>query len=218
MDDPNACPPRKFTLMRNEYMDLRTRDNHEVFHAVFPRGTNMDQGTSVDCLYLVSNKAARKISLKIQVCPSAWWRGVFRQFRGYSKSTSRSLLQNFDLEASGLADQSTFDVATMTVSTKFADTDDFLERAEAEHGFSDDESDNDKAHHTTSIEITDDAKASLAAALLNTDNNIAANSRASAKSRQSTFSYPTGNDTNQSMNSAKFALTNKARALDLASE
>ena len=81
----------------------------------------MGHETSVDCLYLVSNKAAREISLKIQVCPSAWWWGVFRHFRGYSESTSRSLLRNFELEASELADQSTFDVATMTVSTQFAD-------------------------------------------------------------------------------------------------
>ena len=106
----------------------------------------------------------------------------------------------------------------MTVSTQFADTDDFLDRAEAELGFSDDESDTDKAYNSTSIEISDDVKASLAAALLNKDNNIAANSHASAKSRRSTFSCSTGNDTNRSMNSAKFALTNKARALDLASE
>jgi hypothetical protein len=218
MDDPNSRPPRKFTSMRNEYMDLRTPDNHEVFHAVFPRSTIMGHETSVDCLYLVSNKAAREISLKIQVCPSAWWWGVFRHFRGYSESTSRSLLRNFELEASELADQSTFDVATMTVSTQFADTDDFLDRAEAELGFSDDESETDKEHHSTSIEISDDAKASLAETLLNKDNKIAASSHASAKSRRSTFSCSTGNDTNRSMNSAKFALTNKARALDLASE
>ena len=27
MKDPSACPPRKFTSMQNEYMDLRTPDN-----------------------------------------------------------------------------------------------------------------------------------------------------------------------------------------------
>ena len=39
MDDPNSRSPRKFTSMQNEYMDLRTLDNHEVFHAVFPWST-----------------------------------------------------------------------------------------------------------------------------------------------------------------------------------
>ncbi len=61
MDDPNAHPPRKFTSMRNKDMDLRTPDNHEVFHAVFPRSTIMGHETSVDCLYLVSKKAAREM-------------------------------------------------------------------------------------------------------------------------------------------------------------
>ena len=218
MEDKSARPPRKFTSMRQEYMDLRTPDNLEVFHAVIPRSTSIDRETSVDCLYMVKNTAARDFSLKIQVCPSAWWYHVFRKFRGYSESTTRSLLGNFEIEAAALADQSNFDLATMTVSTQFADTDDFLDRAEAELGFSDDDSDNDIIPIDTSIEMSDNAKASLAASLLKKDNDFAANSHASAKSRRSTFSCSTGNDTNRSINTAKFAMINKTRALELASE
>ena len=62
------------------------------------------------------------------------------------------------------------------------------------------------------------AKASLAAALLKKDTNLAANSHASAKSRRSTFSCSTGNDTNRSLNTAKYAVNHKSRALELASE
>ena len=219
MENPSARPPRKFTSMRNEYMDLRTPDNLEVFHAVFPRGASLERESSVDCLFLVSNDAAREISLKIQVCPSAWWWHIFRQVRGYSEGTARSLLRNFEIEAEQLADQSTFNVATMTVTTQFANTDDFLERAEAELGSDDDASiDDNNAHPSTSFEITDGAKASLAASLLKKDTNLAANSHASAKSRRSTFSCSTGNDTNRSMNTAKNAINHKSRALELASE
>ena len=219
MENPSARPPRKFTSMRNEYMDLRTPDNLEVFHAVFPRGASLERESSVDCLFLVSNDAAREISLKIQVCPSAWWWHIFRQVRGYSEGTARSLLRNFEIEAEQLADQSTFDVATMTVRTQFANTDDFLERAEAELGSDDDASIHDNnANPSTSFEITDGAKASLAASLLKKDTNLAANSHASAKSRRSTFSCSTGNDTNRSMNTAKYAINHKSRALELASE
>jgi hypothetical protein len=167
---------------------------------------------------MVRNTAARDFSLKIQVCPSAWWYHVFRKFRGYSESTTRSLLGNFEIEAAALADQSSFDLVTMTVSTQFADTDDFLDRAEAELGFSDVDSDNDINTHDSPIEMTDNAKASLAASLLKKDNDFAANSHASAKSRRSTFSCSTGNDTNRSINTAKFAMINKTRALELASE
>jgi len=199
-------------------MDLRTPDNLEVFHAVFPRGVSLERESSVDCLFLVSNDAAREISLKIQVCPSAWWWHIFRQVRGYSEVTARSLLRNFDIEAEQLADQSTFDVSTMTVTTQFANTDDFLERAEAELGSDDDASIGDNTNPSTSFEITDGAKASLAATLLKKDTNIAANSHASAKSRRSTFSCSTGNDTNRSMNTAKYAINHKSRAIELANE
>ena len=106
----------------------------------------------------------------------------------------------------------------MTVSTQFGDTDDFRERAVAELGLDDDRSIDDKTHPSTSFEITDGAKSSLAAALLKKDTNLAANSHASAKSCQSTFSCSTGNDTNRSMNTAKYVINHKSRALELASE
>ena len=218
MEDPSARPPRKFTSMRNEYMDLRTPDNLEVFHAVFPRRASLERESSVDCLFLEANHAAREISLKIQVCPSAWWWHVFRSVRGYSASTARSLLRNFEIEAEQLADQSTFDAKNMSVTTQFANTDDFLMRAEAELGSEDDASIDGTPHPSASIEISDGAKASLAAALLKKDNNLATNSHASAKSRRSTYSCSTGNDTNRSMNTAKYAINHKSRALELASE
>ena len=218
MDDLSLRPPRKFTSMRNEYMDLRTPDDLEVFHAVFPRRASLDHESSVDCLFLEANHAAREISLKIAVCPAAWWWHVFRKVRRYSEGTSRSLLRNFEIEAEQLADQSTFHVPTMTVTTQFANTDDFLTRAEAELGLEDEDSTDDTSHPSANIEITDGAKASLAAALLKKDTNLAANSHASAKSRRSTYSCSTGNDTNRSMNTAKYAINHKSRALELASE
>jgi hypothetical protein len=106
----------------------------------------------------------------------------------------------------------------MTVSTQFANTDDFLERAEAELGSDDDGSIDDKTHPSTLFEITDGAKASLAAALLKKDTNLAVNTHASAKSCRSTFLCSTGNDTNRSMNTAKYVINHKSRALELASE
>ena len=206
MENPSARPPQNFTSIQNKYMDLCTPDNLEVFHAVFPRGASLEHESLIDCLFLVSNDAACKISLKIQVCPSAWWWHIFRQAREYSEGTAQSLLRNFEIEAEQLADQSTFDIATMMVTTQFVNTDDFLERAEVELGSDDNASADDTTNPSTSFEITDGAKASLAAALLKKDTNLAANSHASAKSRRSTFLCSTGNDTNCSMNTAKYAI------------
>jgi hypothetical protein len=47
---------------------------------------------------------------------------------------------------------------------------------------------------------------------------LAANSHASAKSRDTIFSLSTGDSTNQSVNMKQYALTHKSRALALAME
>jgi hypothetical protein len=69
---------------------------------------------------------AKDISLKIQVCPSAWWWHLFK-LRGYTERMVYSLINCSDYEASQLADQSTFDQTTGTVTNQFANMDDFLD-------------------------------------------------------------------------------------------
>jgi hypothetical protein len=71
----------------------------------------------------------------------------------------------------------------MTVTTQFANTDDFLEHAEAKLGSDDKGSIDGPSHPSASFKLTDGAKASLAASLLKKDTNLTANSHASAKSR-----------------------------------
>ncbi len=70
---------------------------------------------------------------KIIVCPSTWWWHLFK-CRGYTERTAKSLMESFDYEASLVADQSTFDESMWTVTTQFANLDDFLDRVEAELG------------------------------------------------------------------------------------
>ena len=55
----------------------------EPYLATWMKTASLERESSVDCLFLVSNDAAREISLKIQVCPSAWWWHIFRQVRKY---------------------------------------------------------------------------------------------------------------------------------------
>jgi hypothetical protein len=85
MEDQEALPPRKFTTMHHEYMDLRTPEGLEGLHAIFPQGITIDRESLVDCLFLRRNQMAKDISQKIQVCPSAWWWHFFRQIRGYTE-------------------------------------------------------------------------------------------------------------------------------------
>jgi hypothetical protein len=44
MTDPNTPPPRKFTTLCHEYMDLRTPEGLEVFHAVIPQVKSATRG------------------------------------------------------------------------------------------------------------------------------------------------------------------------------
>jgi hypothetical protein len=81
---------------------------------------------------------AKDLSTKIMVCPSAWWYHLF-WCREYTDCTVRVLMDSFDYKASELADQSTFDKSTLTVTTQFANSNDFLDRVEAELGFGNDD-------------------------------------------------------------------------------
>ena len=134
-------------------------------------------------------------------------------------------MDSFDYEASELADQWTFDEQTWTLSTPFANSDDFLDRVEAELGFDDDDDSSladgllgGSPRLKTAIEISADARASLASALNDPDMDLAANSHASEKSRRTNFSSSTGNSTNRSVNTRQFAASHKSRALELAME
>jgi hypothetical protein len=223
MTDPNTPPPRKFTTLHHKYMDLRTPEGHEVFHAVIPRVKSATRGSSINCLYLAGNPMAKDLLTKIMVCPSAWWWHLFK-CRGYTKRTAKSLMDSFDYKASLVADQSTFDKSTWTVTTQFANSDDFLNQVEAELGLDDDDDQSldgsldGTPHPKTSFEISANSKASLASALDNPDMDLAANSHASAKSWCMNFSSSTGNSTNRSINTRQFAIAHKSHALELAME
>jgi hypothetical protein len=193
-------PPRKFTTLRHEYMDLQTLKNLEVFHAVIPRVETASRGPMVNCLYLAGNAMAKDLCAKIAVCPSAWWWHVLHHCR-YNKRTVRSLIDCFEMDAAYVADQSTFDETSGTVTMQFVNHDDFLNRMDNE--LSDDDkdmldnnTDGGTPRKKSTIKITDAAKASLASALDDLDMDLAANSHASAKLRRTNFSLSTGNSTN----------------------
>jgi hypothetical protein len=178
-------PPRKFTTLQQEYLDLRTNKGLEVFHAVIPRVKTPLRGPSIDCLYLAGNPMAKDLSTKIAVCPSAWWWHVSK-VQKYTECTARSLMDCFEMECADVAHMSTFDKNTGPVTTQFPNTDDFLDCMEQELG-SDDDYASDKSLGGTSclkstFDISEDAKASLASALDNPDMNLAANLHASTKS------------------------------------
>jgi hypothetical protein len=121
--------------------------------------------------------------------------------RRYTQRTVTSLLDCFKVDCAAVADQSTFDRTTGTVTTQFANTDDFLDCVELELGSDDDAISVEKSkggtpRATSTFELSEHANASLASALNDPDMDLAANLHASAKSCQTNFSSSTGNSTN----------------------
>jgi hypothetical protein len=110
---------------------------------------------------------------------------------------ARSLMECFEMDAAYVADQSTFDETTGTVTTQFANDDDFPDRMDNELASDDDKDmlgdppDGGTPRAKSTIEISDTAKASLASALDDPNMEQAANSHASAKSRRTNFSLST---------------------------
>ena len=163
----NRSPPvRKFTTLRHEYLDLRTAENILAFHAVMPRVGTASRPPSIDCLYLACNSMAKEMAQKIAVCPSVWWWHLLQTVRGYTARTANSLMDCFDYDTAKLANQSTFDPVSWVVTTQFANTNDFLDRAECELGSDDDVVLFDKSvggtpRPTSTFEFSENAKASL---------------------------------------------------------
>jgi hypothetical protein len=109
----------------------------------------LSRGPSIDCLYLSGKSMAKDLSNKIAVCPSAWWRHLFK-LCGYTERTAKSLMDCFDANSSTVAHMLTFDQSTVTVTIQFANTDNFLDRVENELGSNDDTVSLDKSegeHH-----------------------------------------------------------------------
>jgi hypothetical protein len=130
----------------------------------------------------------------------------------------------FEIEVAALADQSSFNRTTGTVTSQFANGDDFLDKMENELGSdngnicSTDNTVNGTPRGGATIDISKSAKASLASALNNPDMDLIANFHASKKSRRTKFLSSTGNSTNCSVNTEQFAVAHKERALAHAKE
>jgi hypothetical protein len=80
---------------------------------------------------------AKDLSNKIAMCPLAWWWHLFK-LHGYTKRTAKNLMDCFDADSSAIAHMLTFDQSTGTITTQFANTDNFLDRVENKLGSNDD--------------------------------------------------------------------------------
>jgi hypothetical protein len=78
------------------------------------------------------NVYANALVKKIKTNVAAWFFRFWQQKQGYRLEMVQSLMESFSIEASHLAQYSTFDLINMTVEAEFEDSDGQLEGVELE--------------------------------------------------------------------------------------
>jgi hypothetical protein len=135
MEDMGTRAPHKFTSLNREFMMLTDpilSAKGEVvyaFDAIIPilMGPNSGGATLT---FRRDNVYAHALVKKIKTNVAAWFFGFWQQKQGYKLEMVQSLMESFSIEASHLAQYSTFDPITMTVDAKFGDSDGQLEGVE----------------------------------------------------------------------------------------
>jgi hypothetical protein len=131
--------PHKFLSLNREFMKLADpilSAKGEVvyaFDAIIPilMGPNSKGATLT---FRRDNVYANALVKKIKTNVVAWFFGFWQQKQGYRLEMVQSLMESFSIEASHLAQFSTFDPITMTVEVEFGDSDGQLEGVELELG------------------------------------------------------------------------------------
>jgi hypothetical protein len=114
-----SAPPRTVSTLHHEYFDIKSKEGGHIIHEVFIRMESQIRGPLIDITYMVSNKEAKSILLKIAHCPSAWWYWHWVE-KGYTQGTISSLLNSVEAEATENVHDSTYDLQARIVTSMFA--------------------------------------------------------------------------------------------------
>jgi hypothetical protein len=182
-----SSPPCGVSTLRQDYFDLKSSDDGTIIHGVFVCIKSATRGPSVDTMYMVSNKEAKSTLTKIAHCPLAWWYWHWVE-KGYTQGTILSLLNSLH--------DSTYDPASMTITSMFAgdNKNQWLNQVEEEFGSNLSDHDEDNFNNSgTTIELDKDSKASLAKEMKGKDYNLEGiESRSSKQIHRTNMTEKTG--------------------------
>jgi hypothetical protein len=139
MEDTSRKPPHKYTDLGREFMmlaDPTPSDSGAVvyaFNAIIPIFMGPNSGGTT-LTYRRDNAYANVLVKKIKTSVAAWFFGFWCLVQGYSLEMVQSLMESFSIEASHLAQFSTFNPINMTVKAEFGDLDRQLEGVQLELG------------------------------------------------------------------------------------
>jgi len=215
MEDTGIRAPHKFTSLNREFMMLSDpilSAKGEVvyaFDAIIPIIVGPNSGGAT-LTFRRDNAYANALVRKIKTNVAAWFFGFWRQKQGYRLEMVQSLMESFSIEASHLAQFSTFDPITMTVDAEFGDADGQLEGVELELGIDRDWEADMEGNDGRTIDVVGHKEA-LETTLRDRIADIDDADR-SGPSRRTDFSQSTGNSTNNTDATTRMH-THRERAL-----
>jgi hypothetical protein len=139
IEDIGIMAPHKFTSLGREFMmlvDSILSAKGEViyaFDAIIPILMGPNRGGTT-LTYRRDNVYANALVRKIKKSVAAWFLGFWQKKQGYRLEMVQSLMESFSIEASHLAQYSTFDPITLMVEAEFGDSVGQLEGVELELG------------------------------------------------------------------------------------
>ena len=215
MEDTGIRAPHKFTSLNREFMMLSDpilSAKGEVvyaFDAIIPIIVGPNSGGAT-LTFRRDNAYANALVRKIKTNVAAWFFGFWRQKQGYRLEMVQSLMESFSIEASHLAQFSTFDPITMTVDAEFGDADGQLEGVELELGIDRDWEADMEGYDGRTVDVVGHKEA-LETTLRDRIADIDDADR-SGPSRRTDFSQSTGNSTNNTDATTRMH-THRERAL-----
>jgi hypothetical protein len=128
MENMETRAPHKFTSLNRESVmlpDPILSTKGEVmyaFDAIIPILMGPNSG-GVTLTFRRDNVYDNALVKKIKMNVAAWFFGFWQQKQGYRLEMVQSLMESFSIEASHLAQYSTFDPISMTVEAELGDSD-----------------------------------------------------------------------------------------------
>ena len=113
-------PPRSFSTLRQELMDICTPDGKPAILAAIPVRGNTDYENTVQLVVPFGDKEKNDLVKKMIPNFAMWLNGWMRDVRGYTEGTRRRILKGCDENSFVMRERMTFDVANLTVKNEFS--------------------------------------------------------------------------------------------------
>ena len=213
MKDGSRAPRHNVSIVK-ELMDLtlEVKENgvttlKPVFHSVHMVVRGPAEG-SLRAFFMREDTRVKRITGNMSMAFIPWMAGYLLNVRGYHKDTVMPLMESFATNKVILAEDSKFDVKTLTVKTEFPDKEEWLEDMEEQFGL-----DGKKDEGEGKVMLVTDAKGTIGA-LLRRDMKMDDLDRDGVSKAEGDDATSLGQSTNASVGPGEIARNHESRKLE----